>query len=102
MFLPWADLAVANCSPICRCRCASSVRKLPRALARELMSCESVHGVTIDRADELSLQVVQAAVLFRQLAMLAASGDFEVKRLETTDVTTEATFGYVMSAAAQF
>lgn len=73
-----------------------------RALARELMSCESVHGVTIDRADELSLQVVQAAVLFRQLAMLAASGDFEVKRLETTDVTTEATFGYVMSAAAQF
>lgn len=73
-----------------------------RALARELMSCESVRGVTIDRADELSLQVVQAAVLFRQLAMLAASGNFEVKRLETTDVTTEATFGYVMSAAAQF
>ncbi len=73
-----------------------------RELARELMTCESVRGVTIDRADELSLQVVQAAVLFRHLAALAARGDFDVKRLETTDVTTEATFGYVMSAAAQF
>lgn len=73
-----------------------------RALARELMSCESVRGITIDRTDELSLQVVQSAILFRFLAKLAASGDFEVKRLETTDVTTEATFGYVMSAAGQF
>jgi ABC-2 type transport system ATP-binding protein len=73
-----------------------------RALARELMNCESVHGVTITRNDELSLQVVQAPVLFRLLAQLAATGDFHVQRLETTDVTTEATFGYVMSAAARF
>ncbi len=73
-----------------------------RALARELMPCESVRGVTIARVDELSLQVVHAAALFRRLAALAASGDFDIQRLETTDVTTEATFGYVMSAAAQF
>ncbi|HET6424438.1 MAG TPA: ABC transporter ATP-binding protein [Planctomycetaceae bacterium] len=73
-----------------------------RALAKELMLCESVQGVTIARSDELSLEVVHAAVLFRQLAELAAGGQFEIQRLETTDVTTEATFGYVMSAAAQF
>lgn len=73
-----------------------------RFLAQELLACESVRGVTIARADELSLEVVQAPVLFRQLAELAASGRFDVQRLETTDVTTEATFGYVMSAAAQF
>jgi hypothetical protein len=71
-------------------------------LAQELMACESVHSVTIARTDELSLEVVQATVLFRRLAELAASGEFDVQRLETTDVTTEATFGYVMSAAAQF
>lgn len=73
-----------------------------RFLAQELLACESVRGVTIAREDELSLEVVQAPVLFRQLAELAASGRFDVQRLETTDVTTEATFGYVMSAAAQF
>lgn len=73
-----------------------------RSLAQELVTCESVHGVTIARTDELSLEVIHASVLFRRLAELAASGRFDVQRLETTDVTTEATFGYVMSAAAQF
>ncbi len=73
-----------------------------RLLAKELVECESVRGVTLARVDELLLEVVQAPVLFRFLAQLAATGRFDVQRLETTDVTTEATFGYVMSAAAQF
>jgi ABC-2 type transport system ATP-binding protein len=73
-----------------------------RSLARELVSCESIRGMTLARVDELLLEVIQAPVLYRKLAELGAAGTFDVQRLETTDVTTEATFGYVMSAAAQF
>ena len=52
--------------------------------------------------DELSLQVIRPESFFRELTQLVTDRGFDIARLETTDVTTEATFGYVMSAAAEF
>jgi len=73
-----------------------------RPLAAELIRSPYVQGVAITGADELSLQVIRPESFFRELTKLVTERAFEITSLETTDVTTEATFGYVMSAAAEF
>jgi ABC-2 type transport system ATP-binding protein len=73
-----------------------------RELAAELIRWSQVQSVAVSGPDELSLEITRPESFFRQLAALVAEHGFDVSRLETTDVTTEATFGYVMNAAAQF
>ena len=73
-----------------------------RELASEIIRWSQVHGVEVTGADELSLQITRPESFFRQLAALVTERGYDVTRLETTDVSTEATFSYVMNAAAQF
>jgi ABC-2 type transport system ATP-binding protein len=73
-----------------------------RELASEIVRWNQLQGVEFTGPDELSLQVARPDSFFRQLATLVTERGFDITRLETTDVTTEATFGYVMSAAAEF
>jgi hypothetical protein len=46
--------------------------------------------------------VIRPDEFFQRFADLVIESSFDVTRLETTDATTEATFQYVMSAAARF
>jgi len=73
-----------------------------RDLAAELIRWHMVQGVEVTGENELSLQVTRPDGFFRDFARLVTDRNFDITRLETTDVTTEATFGYVMSAAAEF
>lgn len=73
-----------------------------RELASRLMQCEQVLGVELTGDAELLLQVARPEEFFRRFAALVVEGQFDISRLETTDATTEATFAYVMSAAAKF
>lgn len=73
-----------------------------RQLAAEVVRWPQVRGLEVTEMHELALQVTHADVFFRELAALVSREGFEITRLETTDITTEATFGYVMSAAARF
>jgi ABC-2 type transport system ATP-binding protein len=73
-----------------------------RPLAAALIGWPEVQGVTMTGVNEMSLDVVRPDAFFRQLAALVTTNNIALKRLETTDVTAEATFGYVMSAAAEF
>ncbi len=75
---------------------------LPRELAAALIGMPSVRGIVVDGPQELALEVMHPDTFFRQLAELAVTAPWTIQRLETTDVTTEATFGYVMEAAAEF
>lgn len=73
-----------------------------RPLATALIAWPEVQGVTLTGENEMSLDVIRPDTFFRQLAVLVTTDNFVLTRLETTDVTAEATFGYVMSAAAEF
>ncbi|HUQ72861.1 MAG TPA: ABC transporter ATP-binding protein [Planctomycetaceae bacterium] len=73
-----------------------------RELASELIRWPQVQGLELTGPEELALRIIRADSFFRQLAGLVAERGFDIARLETTDVTAEATFGYVMSAAAEF
>uniref|UniRef100_A0A7C4QQS3 ABC transporter ATP-binding protein n=1 Tax=Schlesneria paludicola TaxID=360056 RepID=A0A7C4QQS3_9PLAN len=73
-----------------------------RDLAAEVIRWNHVQGVTVTGEDELALQVVRPESFFRDLARLIAERGYDIARLETTDVTAEATFSYVMTAAGQF
>jgi ABC-2 type transport system ATP-binding protein len=73
-----------------------------RELAAAIIGMPSVRGIVVDGPQELSLEVAHSETFFRQLAELAVGASWTIQRLETTDVTTEATFGYVMKAAAEF
>ncbi|MDZ4688585.1 MAG: ABC transporter ATP-binding protein [Planctomycetaceae bacterium] len=73
-----------------------------RELASELIRWTQVQGLELTGPEELALRIIRADSFFRQLAALVAERGFDIARLETTDVTAEATFGYVMSAAAEF
>jgi len=73
-----------------------------RDLGAELIRWPQVQGLELKGGDEALLKIIRPDSFFRQLATLVADRGFEISRLETTDVTAEATFGYVMSAAAEF
>jgi hypothetical protein len=73
-----------------------------RELASRLVPCEQVLRIELAGSNELLLQVVRPDEFFQRFANLVIESSFDVTRLETTDATTEATFQYVMSAAARF
>jgi len=73
-----------------------------RELASQLISWPQVLRVELREPDELLLQVIHPDEFFRRLAALIIEASLDVNRLETQDATTEATFQYVMSAAARF
>lgn len=73
-----------------------------RELATRLIGWEQVSRIELTGTDELLLQVIHPDEFFSRLATLIVDASFEVSQLESTDATTEATFQYVMSAAARF
>lgn len=73
-----------------------------RQLASRMISWDQVVQIELVGTEELLLQVVRPEEFFRRFADLILDTSFDVTRLETTDATTEATFQYVMSAAARF
>ena len=73
-----------------------------RELASRLIPWEHVLRIEFAGTDELLLQIIRPDDFFRRFAELIIETSFDVARLETTDATTEATFQYVMSAAAKF
>lgn len=73
-----------------------------RELASELIRWPHVQGVIVAGEDELALEVTRPEIFFREFARLVMERNYEVARLETTDMNAEATFSYVMSAAGQF
>lgn len=73
-----------------------------RDLATRLISWSHVQRIELAGDDELLLQVIRPDEFFERIAALVLETSFDVTRMETTDATTEATFQYVMSAAARF
>lgn len=73
-----------------------------RLLATRLIGWEHVLRIELNGTDELRLQVIRPEEFFVRLAKLVVEESFEISHLESTDATTEATFQYVMSAAARF
>lgn len=74
----------------------------PRELAAELIGWPQVQSLDVQRERELTLQVMRPNEFFRELATAVVAGTVEIDSLETTDITAEATFQYVMNAAARF
>ncbi|HEY4262422.1 MAG TPA: ABC transporter ATP-binding protein [Schlesneria sp.] len=73
-----------------------------RELATQLIGWEHVSRIELAGADELLLQVIRPEEFFARLATLVVETSFDITHMESTDATTEATFQYVMSAAARF
>jgi len=73
-----------------------------RELATRLIPWEQVLQIELSGNDELMMRVARPDDFFRRFAALVVEASFDIARLETTDATTEATFQYVMSAAARF
>lgn len=73
-----------------------------RDLSAMLIRWEQVLEIGMVGGQELSLQVTRPDEFFRRLAEAVVEQSFDISSLETTDATTEATFQYVMSAAARF
>lgn len=73
-----------------------------RELATRLIPWEQVLRIELSGTEELLLQVVRPDDFFRRFGELIRETAIDVSRLETTDSSTEATFQYVMSAAAKF
>jgi ABC-2 type transport system ATP-binding protein len=73
-----------------------------RALATRLIGWNLVSRIELIGDQELWLQVVSPEEFFARLAKLVVEESLEISHLQSTDATTEATFQYVMSAAARF
>lgn len=73
-----------------------------RELATRLIAWDQVLRIELAGSEELQVQVIRPEEFFRKLSDLVLQSSLEIHRLETTDATTEATFQYVMSAAARF
>jgi hypothetical protein len=52
--------------------------------------------------DELTAEVLRPDEFFQRFATLVTERDFEVGALETTDISAEAIFEYVMSSSMRF
>lgn len=74
----------------------------PRALATTLIGWPQVHGVDVSTGRDVALQVTRPNEFFRQLTAAVSRGELQIDAMETTDVSAEATFQYVMSAARRF
>ena len=74
----------------------------PRQLATQLIHWPQVQRVDVSSGRSVELLVVRPNDFFRSLAEAVAGGELEFEAVETTDVTAEATFNYVMNAAARF
>ncbi len=70
----------------------------PRALAARLALHETVHGIQMQGGDRLILQVRPPKEFFPMFSELACQEDFEIRRLEILDASTEAVFDYLMQA----
>ncbi len=71
-----------------------------RELAGHLIAWDQVRGIELPAENELTLQVQHPDVFFRQFAALVVERGIDLTSLETTDVSAEAIFDYVMSATA--
>ncbi|MDX1970198.1 MAG: ABC transporter ATP-binding protein [Planctomycetaceae bacterium] len=74
----------------------------PRQLATELITWPQVQSVDVSNGKELALLITRPNDFFMKLAETVTRGELVIDHLEATDVTAEATFNYVMSAAARF
>ncbi len=73
-----------------------------RELAAELITWPFVQSVQLTNKDRLELQITRPTEFFERLTGAIVDNQFQINSLETTDVTAEATFQYVMSAATRF
>jgi len=73
-----------------------------REVAQQLVQWPLVRGVTLRTDEELSIEVLRPDDFFRQFAGYVADSGMDVDALETTDVSAEAIFEYVMSSSRKF
>lgn len=73
-----------------------------RELASRLVAWPQVLRIELNGDEELQLLVARPDEFYARFSALVLDSSIEIGRLETTDATTEATFQYVMSAAAKF
>jgi ABC-2 type transport system ATP-binding protein len=71
-----------------------------RELAGHLISWSHVRAVELPGEDELTLQVQRPDDFFRQFAALVVERRIDLASLETTDISAEAVFDYVMASSA--
>lgn len=73
-----------------------------RDLAAEVARWDQILKIDLGHPGRVMLQVVRADEFYARFSRLVQDRKLEIDRLETADVTTEATFEYVMAAAARF
>ncbi|MFO1092640.1 MAG: ABC transporter ATP-binding protein, partial [Planctomycetaceae bacterium] len=73
-----------------------------REVAVELVQWPLVRSVALRTDEELSAEVLRPDEFFRQFAGYVAVSAAEINALETTDVSAEAIFEYVMSSSRKF
>jgi ABC-2 type transport system ATP-binding protein len=73
-----------------------------REVAVELVNWPLVRSVTMQSEAELSAEVLRPDEFFRKFAGYVAGSGTHVDALETTDVSAEAIFEYVMSSSRKF
>jgi ABC-2 type transport system ATP-binding protein len=71
-----------------------------RELAGHVVAWSQVRGIELPVENEITLQVQQPEAFFRQFAALVVERGIDLTSVETTDVSAEAIFEYVMSATA--
>jgi ABC-2 type transport system ATP-binding protein len=70
-----------------------------RELAGHLIAWSHVRGIELPAEDELTLQVQRPDDFFRQFASLVVERKIDLSSLETTDVSAEAIFEYVVMSS---
>ena len=70
-----------------------------RELAAHLIRWEDVKGIELRDEQEFSLEVHKPDAFFRKLGEFVVAESIDVSAVETTDVSAEAVFDYVMSSA---
>jgi ABC-2 type transport system ATP-binding protein len=73
-----------------------------RELAAALIQWPLVRGVELKGDDELTAEVLRPDEFFQRFASLVTEREFDVGSLETTDISAEAIFEYVMSSSMRF
>jgi ABC-2 type transport system ATP-binding protein len=71
-----------------------------RELAGHLVGWSQLRGLEFPADDEIALQVQNPDDFFQKFGELVAWQEFELRSVETTDISAEAVFDYVMSASA--
>ena len=73
-----------------------------RAIAAQLIAWDNVLKLELQGTDELRLQIIRPDEFFDRFGRQVLESSFDIQHLEMLDMTTEATFEYVMSAVARF